>query len=112
MNPSNFGYPGRGMPMYPMMGYRPSQPGMQGGLVTEQRDGFQEYGTFAETNGILDPLSAIAFDPCEELVWVGSQTVRYMLGEGRREPRDACILTGAGLRIDPPFPCLSGRLKT
>lgn len=74
--------------MYPMMGYGGMQGGMQQGMMPDTRDGFQEYGTFAEPNGILDPLTAVVFDPCEELIWTGTQTVRSKEAASMASTRD------------------------
>lgn len=54
-------------------------------MVQEVRSGFQEYGVFSESDGIVDPLGTVAFDPIEELIWTGSQTVR-------RTTDDNCII--------------------
>lgn len=66
------------MAMYPVMGYAAPHPGAQHPAVPDTRNGYQEYGVFSESNGIADPIGAIAFDPVEELVWSGSQTVRHL----------------------------------
>ena len=67
------------MGMYPVMGYGGPHPGAQQHNTVDTRNGFQEYGVFSESNGVLDPIGAVAFDPIEELVWSGSQTVRKIL---------------------------------
>lgn len=46
--------------------------------MPEARDGFQEYGTFSEPNGVLDALAVVAFDPSEELLWTGTHTGRIV----------------------------------
>lgn len=66
------------MAMYPVMGYGAPHPNAQQQTVPDTRNGYQEYGVFSESNGIADPIGAIAFDPVEELVWSGSQTVRAL----------------------------------
>ena len=77
MNPaSNFMYTPSPMAMYPVMAYQAPPPGAQQHILPDTRNGFQEYGVFSESNGILDPIGATAFDPVEELVWSGSQSVR------------------------------------
>jgi len=77
MNPPNFAYTHSGVPFYPPLGYGIGLAGAQLGSAQQERDGFQEYGTFSESNGILDGLASVVFDPGEELVWTGSQTVRF-----------------------------------
>ena len=69
-------YTPSGMGMYPPLGYGATVPGMQRLGAKQSRDGFQEYGSFAESSGILDALASVVFDPGEELVWTGSQGVR------------------------------------
>lgn len=69
-------YTPSGMGVYPVMGYPGHGHSGHHAAMGDTRDGFQEYGTFAESNGVLDAIAAVAFDPVEELVWTGSHTVR------------------------------------
>jgi hypothetical protein len=79
MNPPNYAYAPSGMGMYPVMGYGAHPQGTHQPPMQEPRDGFQQYGTFSEMNGAQDALAAMAFDPIEELIWTGNQTVRLVV---------------------------------
>ena len=75
MNQPNYIYTPSGVSMYPVMGYSGHPHVAQPPPMPEARDGFQEYGTFSEPNGVLDALAVVAFDPSEELLWTGTHTV-------------------------------------
>lgn len=77
-------YTPSGMGVYPVIGYPGHGHSGHHAAMGETRDGFQEYGTFAESNGVLDAIAAVAFDPFEELVWTGSHTVRNVIYHLRR----------------------------